>query len=39
VQDDDIREKIEDLTGYTVLSSDGTELGVIKEIIPNPGQW
>ncbi len=39
VQVDDIREKTEDLTGYTVLTHDDTELGVIKEIIPNPGQW
>jgi 16S rRNA processing protein RimM len=32
-------EDLSDLTGYSVLSVDNTLIGVISELIQNPGQW
>jgi 16S rRNA processing protein RimM len=35
----DTKEKMPDLKGYTVIVQNDVLLGIIKEIIPNPGQW
>jgi 16S rRNA processing protein RimM len=32
-------EEIKSLSGYTVLTTDNTVVGIINEIIHNPGQW
>ena len=36
---DNKAEEIKSLLGYTVLTPDNIILGIIDEIIPNPGQW
>ena len=34
-----LEDNMTDLTGYTVLSVDNTLIGVVSELISNPGQW
>lgn len=36
---DSIADNITDLTGYSVLSVDITLIGIVSELIRNPGQW
>jgi 16S rRNA processing protein RimM len=34
-----IKDDLADLTGYSILSVDNTLIGVVTDVIQNPGQW